>query len=549
MSNTKNIQLPTAKPSPIRNPGAHATAVDSAHAADLWFTYKVRNTGTEYARQIKHLAFNVYIGDNPNPACTYHVGSTACGVPVDTVLFANFMPNEEHSYTSYRLPLTLEQMKAVDLGGPVRVVVEDFDYGADELFYQDAANAGVLLAMEDGTADGDEAIDTYLIPTWGTETVLDVLARYFPHTTDENGMMIAVWTPEYRADTPAWCAEPQAVGTGSQRTLWCKHALSTADWWNVYTNGMGDGSEGFQDTPAAPGQTALFRFNQDSDLDGYSDRSELRLGTDPNDPASYPRPELLAGVHSIRTGNSVVATLSLLNTGVYDAYGVEAVMIAPNDTINITNNTVGGSGRVRAQKQVIVGSRIVPQTPLPAAWLTAGHAQPAAGGYYTGTADRTYTFTAADSGSVGAGTLRLNWSDGAGGSGTLNFGAGYLSPTLLDVSNGVKLGLLSGTLNAGESFTVAANTPRDTFQYTIAAGHESDFTPPVVLVSYNDPQGNHRFAIPPAAMSLASPTTDLLAFSGQMLPAAGRRDRHRPRLSRPGPTRPTWWSTTRPRQP
>ena len=284
---------------------------------------------------------------------------------------------------------------------------------------------------------------------------------------------------------------------------------------------MGDGTEGFQDTPAAPGQTALFRFNQDSDLDGYTDRSEERLGTDPDDPASYPKPELLAGVHSIRSGNNVVATLSLLNTGLYDAYGVEAVMIAPNDTITITNNTVGGSGRVRAQKQVIVGSRIVPQTPLPAAWLAAGHAQPAAGGYYTGTSDRTYTFTAADSGSVGAGTLRLNWSDGAGGSGTLNFGAGYASPTLLDVSNGVKLGLLSGTLNAGESFTVAANTPRDTFQYTIAAGHETDFTPPIVLVSYNDPQGNHRFVIPPAAMSLASPTADLMAFSGQMLQDPG----------------------------
>ena len=113
--------------------------------------------------------------------------------------------------------------------------------------------------------------------------------------------MIAVWTPEYRADTPTWCIEPQAVGTGSQRTLWCKHALSTADWWNVFTNGMGDGSEGFQDTPAAPGATALFRFNQDSDLDGYSDRSEEKLGTDPNDPASHPKPELLAGVRTTCT--------------------------------------------------------------------------------------------------------------------------------------------------------------------------------------------------------------------------------------------------------
>lgn len=75
-------------------------------------------------------------------------------------------------------------MKAIDLGGPIRIVVEDFTYGIDELFYQDAANAGVLIALEDGTDDGDEAIDTYLIPTWGQESVLNVLARYFPHETD-----------------------------------------------------------------------------------------------------------------------------------------------------------------------------------------------------------------------------------------------------------------------------------------------------------------------------------------------------------------------------
>jgi hypothetical protein len=275
-----------------------ATAVDSAHAADLWFTYKVRNTGTEYAREIANLAFNIYIGDDPNPAYTYFVGPDLGG----DGKFHNFMPGEEHQYTSRRIPLNLDQMRAVDLGGPIRIVVEDFTYGIDELFYQDAVNAGVLVAIEDGTDDGDEAIDTYLIPTWGTETVLDVLARYFPHTTDADGNLIAIWTPEYRSDTPAWCNEPRRVGTA----LWCKHALSTADWWNVYTSGLGDGSEGFQDTPAAPGSVALFRFNKDSDLDGYSDRSEERLGTNPNDPASHPKPELIAGVHSIRVGLSLI---------------------------------------------------------------------------------------------------------------------------------------------------------------------------------------------------------------------------------------------------
>jgi hypothetical protein len=494
-----------------------ATAVNSAHAADLRFSYKITNAGLDFARKICDLSFNVYIGDDPDPAMTYDVGPDLGG----DGCFHNFRPGEEVQRASRPLPLSLNQMRDIDLGGPLRVVMSRYVLSTEDYYTEDAVNRGVMVSIEDGAADGDEAIDSYLIPTWGSETVLDVLGRYFPHTTDADGMMVAIWTPEYRADTPAWCADPKVVGTGGQRTLWCKHALSTADWWNVYTNGMGDGSEGFQDTPASPGSVALFRFNQDSDLDGYSDRSELRLGTDPNDPASFPKPELIAGVHSARNGNNVVATLSLLNTGFYDAYGVEAVMIAPNDTISITNNTVGGSGRVRAQKQVIVGSRIAPQTPLPAAWLAAGHAKPAAGGYYTSTVDLTYTFTAADSGSVGAGTLRLNWSDGAGGSGVLNFGAGYLSPNLIDVSNGIKLGLLSGTLAAGESFTLAATTPRDTFQYTIAAGHENDFTPPVVLVSYNDPQGNHRFGIPPAAMSLGLPTDNLMAFSGQMLQEPG----------------------------
>ena len=491
----------------------NATAQDSAHAADLWFTYKVRNTGTEYAREIANLTFNIYIGDDPNPAYTYHVANDLGG----DGKFHNFMPDEEHTYTSARIPLTLDQMKAIDLGGPIRIVVEDFTYGIDELFYQDAVNAGVLIAIEDGTDDGDEAIDTYLIPTWGNETVLDVLARYFPHETDAAGNLIAIWTPEYhRSDTPSWCVEPRHVGT----TLWCKHALSTADWWNIYTSGLGDGTQGFQDTPAAGGSVALFRFNKDTDLDGYSDRSERRLGTDPNDPSSFPKPELIAGIHTACTGEAVprpcTATLSLLNTGLYDAYGVEAVMIAPDDSINITNNTVGGSGRVRAQKQVIVGSRIKLQNPLPAAWTQPGHAVPAAAEYYTGQQDRTYTFTVQCSNpggcDVGDGAWTLAWDDGAGNSGTLNFGAGYASPTFLDVGTlGVKLALYSGRVYDGESFTVSALTPRDTFQYTI---NREPYTEPVVIVSYNDPQGNHKFVTP---VRLSSPTEDLVPHSGKMI--------------------------------
>ena len=508
-----------------------AIAVDSAHAADLWFSYKVRNTGTEYSREIANLAFNLYIGDDPNPAYTYFVAPDIGG----SGKFQNFMPDEEHTYTSRRIPLSLEQIKLIDLGARIRIIVEDFTYGIDELFYRDAANAGILVAIEDGQDDNNETIDTYLIPTWGDEKVLHVLARYFPYTTNLGsanlgnptdvitGTLTAIWSPEHRSDTPDWCQSPRRPTDQPTKVVWCKRALSTADWWNIYTDGLGDDSEGFQNTQAVPGSIALFRFNQDTDLDGFSDRSETRLGTDPKDASSFPHPEVLAGVHNIRSGNRVTSTLSLLNSGIYDAYGVEAVMVAPDDSVSITNNTVGGSGRVRALKQVIVGSSLKLQTPLPAAWTQANHATPGAGGYYTGPQDRTYTFTVtgcpAGGCTVGSGSWKLDWSDGRGANGQLDFGANYKSPTFLPVGTlGLTLALYSGNVANGESFTVNARTPRDTFQYTI---NRQPYTEPLVIVSYNDPQGNHRFVLPSAAMSLTQPTANLQQFAGTMLDDVG----------------------------
>lgn len=203
------------------------------------------------------------------------------------------------------------------------------------------------------------------MPTWGNETVFDVLQRYFPGTADSTGNLIAFWTPEMRADTPAWCASPNVVGSGSQRTVWCKHTLSTTEWWNVYSRGIESEGGSYDNAIATPESLVFFRFDKDSDLDGYSDVSESRLGTNANNAASYPRAEVLAGLHSERTGNTVKSTVSLLNTGLQDAYGVEAVMVAPDDSISITNNTVGGSGKVDDQRHVIVGSKIFLQSPLP----------------------------------------------------------------------------------------------------------------------------------------------------------------------------------------
>lgn len=205
--------------------------------------------------------------------------------------------------------------------------------------------------------------------------------------------------------------------------------------------------------------------------------------------------------------------------GLHDAYGVEVVMIAPDDSITVSNNTVGGSGRVKAGKSIVVGSQIT--QPIMASWT--GTAKPTSLGYYSGTVDKLYTFTVNCTNpggcDVSSGEWDLGWADSLGGTGTLDFGDGYNSPNSLQVdSYGLEIGLISGRVYDGNTFSVQALTPLDTFQYTI--NHEP-ITEPIVIVSYNDPQGNHRFVLPESTMNLTTPADDLAPFSGTMLDING----------------------------
>lgn len=489
-----------------------ATAIDSSHAADMWFSYEITNIGTDYAREINNVAFNIYLDDNPIPIATYFVGPDIGG----DGMFHNFEPGESHTFTSQHISISLEQLKKIDLGGTLRVKLEDLSFGSDELFYQNIILSNIHLAFEDGIEDESESIEVFFTPVFEGDTVTDTLSRYFPHKVDIEGDLTAIWTPEYLEVVPEWCIESNIVGSGSNQIIWCKHSLTTADWWNIYTSNLGDGSIPLQETPGVSGSTVLFRFNKDSDLDGYSDRSEDRFGTNNNDPLDFPYPELIAGLHSNQSDNKVTSTLSLLNTGLYDAFGVEAVMIAPNDSITIINNTVGGSGRVNAGKNIVVGSQIFAPQLNDITWT--GTAEPVSGGYFTGVSDLNYTFTVscANPGGcvVGQDNWALGWTDGTD-TGSLAFSSAYKSPNPINIgANGLQIALISGNVFNGNTFTVEARPPSDTFQYTI---NYEPYTEPLVVLSYNDPQTNHRFIIPTNAMNLTSPSVDLITFSGQML--------------------------------
>ncbi|MCL4267345.1 MAG: PKD domain-containing protein [Anaerolineae bacterium] len=472
---------------------SNATAVDTAHAADLRFTYNIVNNGTEYAREVTSLLFNIYIGNDLNPAYSY----VAVGDTGQIAQIENLFPGESLTFTSSPIPLNLDEMQAIDGGASIRIVMEDIAFGQDQVFYQDALNGSVMVSMEDGFDDGDEVIDTYLIAVWNpSDTVQDVLKRYFPVTEDADGNLLSIATPEFETNPP----------------VFHEHALTGTSWWNIY---MSEGLEYagvFSSTLAAPNTTVLVRILSDRDLDGYNDRNEIRLGTDPDDPTSHPNPELLAGYTTECFGDDCTVLMTFLNTGNYDAFSIKTMMYTPDGLTEITDSIIGGSGRVPAGAQVVLGNRIL--QPDLTGWT--GGAQPYSTGYYLGDTDRTYTITAQTSGNIGSGSLNFNWTDGTN-SGTVSFGSGYQAPLPLPIAEGVEIGFQTGSVNGGEQFVVRALTPRDTFQYTI---NDPEAAEPVIVVSYNDPQGNHRFILPSASL-LTDLNSDLTFLSGQMIPDPG----------------------------
>lgn len=181
--------------------------------------------------------------------------------------------------------------------------------------------------------------------------------------------------------------------------------------------------------------------------------------------------------------------------------------MALDDTITVHNPLVGIAGLVPAGEKVLLSSKI--QSPRPLIWN--GTASPTVGGHFTGLVDNTYTFTVSTTGEVGITSgLALNWVSATGNSGSVSIGSGYTPPMKLPLQQGIQIGINSGSVSNGDSFAVTALSPRDVFSYTI---NQEPYTQPVIVVSYNDPSGNKRFATP---VELNNITEDLSPYLGDM---------------------------------
>jgi len=111
-----------------------------------------------------------------------------------------------------------------------------------------------------------------------------------------------------------------------------------------------------------------------------------------------------------------------------------------------------------------------------ASTLTGSPPTVSVSGIYTGASNDTFTFTVSGTGSVGNGTLELVVTDGSANTvTTLNVGSGYAAGQKLDLGNGIKIALTTGSLNNGETFGVDAFASSDTSGVLAAVGINTFF--------------------------------------------------------------------------
>ncbi|MBI5032504.1 MAG: peptidoglycan DD-metalloendopeptidase family protein [Chloroflexi bacterium] len=478
-----------------------ATTVDSTHAADLTFGFIVKNIGSDAAVAVNDLRFTISFGPDV-PEITWP------SIQNPGISFTNLFPGrnkpDSGNFTAGPIALSLDQVRAIDGGAPIRIIVADYTYGSDQQFYEDALGNSVLFHIDDGNEDDDQKVDTYMVPTWGTEYFQDVLKRAFEvgeypgPESDRIGNLISLRTPEF--------------DTNHNVSTWQTHAVGAHGWWDVALSSFDASVTSFKLQPAQIRSHIFMTYYLDSDGDNYPDRIEDELGMDKNDATMHPRPVMIAAKRTDVNGSAATIQLSLQNNGNFDASSVEAWLIARDDSITVTDGFIGGGGRVRAGQRVVLGARI--GNAVLTNWARST-AKPIMSGQFTGAAANMYTITANNSGTVGVTSgLQIGWSNGTN-SGTLNIGSGYTPLTPLLVSEGVQVAFTSGDIRAGDTFTSATALPVDMFRFTI---NRTPYTTPNVLISYNDPSGNHKFL---TEIEVTEIQSDLTTYQAQMSDGLG----------------------------
>lgn len=436
-----------------RSEWAKATTVDTGHAADLSFDIEIANDGTDVIRSLTSIIISIFIGT------TEDVGFSTDIIrdPDSTIgTITNLFPGSSFRINSpVKVPLTLDQMRRIDLGEPINIVLERIEYGDDQLFYENAYAGGVLFLLDNGVDDNEEELQPYLLPTWGDETYFNVLKR----VTDVLVLNFDLENNLLSLDVPVFDSQHRI-------DRFKRFANKINASWVILAQ-TEDGLS-FTEKPAVSETTVFIKYIKDEDRDGYSDSEEWSAGTNSKDAISFPTPDLKAAFHNrIDNEGKIYSLLAIENSGNFPATSVEARMYSSDGHLNIIKNFSGGGGIINPRQRVIVGPRFI--GPNLDTWSSTSI--PLLGGIFRGTEPETFTFSVPLNGDVGIASTVIDVSWGSDEMQTLNLGDDggnlYNPPELLEIGDtGLMIGFTSGNLREGETFSVDVHPTVDAFKFS-----------------------------------------------------------------------------------
>jgi flagellar hook-associated protein 2 len=159
--------------------------------------------------------------------------------------------------------------------------------------------------------------------------------------------------------------------------------------------------------------------------------------------------------------DGVAAAINQANLGV-TAQVVNTGLAGDPYRLEITANATGSSGAFSVSANLTGGTTPnFATSSIGSVQLDSvtGSSQIAIGGTYSGALSQQYQFTVTSGGSAGSSAISIQYTSGSGESGTITVPSDYTPGSPISVVDGLNLSLGSGTLNTGDTFSVAAFNP------------------------------------------------------------------------------------------
>lgn len=281
-------------------------------AAELRFLFTIENSGTDVARTVEGIRFEIEIGNDTRPI-TYP--------PLyENLKISNLFPGETHTLSvNPGISITYDQLKLIDNGAKINITLKDFSFDEDELYYENAYEQSVIFEVNYGESFDEQTVHTYMCYIGENYTYLDSLNHALPIDLVNNTLY--------------------SIGN---------YEINDHSWWNVFNTRVYNGS--FIFALAEPKQKVHLRYYQDSDRDGYTDQMEYDMGYDMNNYHSHPSPLIIGNITYDMENNDRYGVLTLNNAGDYKATNVESIIFSPDQSTTILDGFTGGGGTLESNQ-------------------------------------------------------------------------------------------------------------------------------------------------------------------------------------------------------